>query len=319
MLLDAADLGTLQDPAALQAHAQRMLASPNAAATAARFVREWAGARAVTAGDKDRSVFTFFDDAYADSMNASFDRFVLGELRNGTVRQLLRSPEAHVDATMAGFFGVTAPAGGQWATVSLDPARYSGIATHPALLAALAHPSTTSYVHRGVFVRERLLCFELGSPPGNAMAAFSELVLPPDPTAKESSAAVRGRQDCTGCHTYIDPPGLALEQFDALGQFRSTYPSGRPIDPSGVLQAVGEMETTFSTPAELMEAIADEPDVRSCFARQVIRFGLSRMERTPDACSVEAVRRAVDASGGNLAAGLFAFIASDAFTHRRDP
>src|SRR4029453_5360614 len=161
----------LTDPATLTAQANRLLASPRANTTLARFFREWTGTLRLAPADKDQTAFPFFNAAYAQSMNDPFDRFVLDQVRNqGTLRTLLRSTDAFVDSNMASFFGVTPPAAGQWAKIALDDKRYSGVVTQPAMLASLAHSSEPSFVFRGKFIRKQLLCENLGMPPANAQA-----------------------------------------------------------------------------------------------------------------------------------------------------
>jgi hypothetical protein len=322
LLAAAPNLG---DPAVLTAQATRLLASPSANTTLARFFREWTGTVQLSPGDKDQTVFPFFNAAYAASMNESFNRFVLDQVRNqGTLRTLLRSTDAFVDPTMASFFGVTAPPAGQWAKVALDGKRFSGVVTQPAMLGSLAHSSQPSFVFRGKFIRKQLLCEALGMPPANAQATFNTLPMPADPTGKDVSAAIIARSECAGCHALLNPAGLAFEQFDALGQWRTTYSSGKPIDPSGVLPSVGGRpgvaghDLTFSDQISMMEQLANEPQVATCVATQMFRFTFSRMDTSSDVCAIQAIGDALRASGGTLSDAILAVTRTDAFTHRSD-
>lgn len=315
----------LTDPATLTAQATRLLASTKANTTIARFFREWTGTVQVTSADKNPTAFPFFNDAYAQSMNDSFDRFVIDQVRNqGTLRTLLRSTDAFVDPTMASFFGVTAPPQGQWAKVSLDRQRYSGVVTQPAMLASLAHESETSFVFRGRFIRKHLLCENLGAPPADAQSVFGSLPLPPNPTGKDISAVVVARAECSGCHSLMNPAGLAFEQFDAVGRYRTTYGSGKTIDPSGVLPNVGAKpgvaghDLTFADQTAMMEQLANEPQVSVCMATQMFRFTVSRMDTPADACAIQAIGDALTASGGTLSQAIMTMTATDAFTHRSD-
>jgi hypothetical protein len=315
----------LTDPATLGAQATRLLASPKANTSIARLFREWTGTIQLTPADKDQTAFPFFNAAYAQSMNDSFDRFVVDQVRGqGTMRTLLRSTDVFVDATMASFFGVAAPPQGQWAKVTLDAQRYSGVLTQPAMLASLAHSRETSFVFRGRFVRKHLLCENLGAPPADAQAVFGSLPLPPDPTGKDISAVVVARPDCSGCHSLMNPAGLAFEQFDALGRYRTTYGSGKVVDPSGVLPRVGGRpgvaghDLPFSDQTSMMEQLANEPTVATCLATQVFRFTVSRMDTPADVCAIQAIGDALSASGGTLGKAILAMTATDAFTHRSD-
>jgi len=315
----------LTDPATLSAQATRILASSKANTTIARFFREWTGTTRLSPADKDQTAFPFFNAAYAQSMNDSFDRFVVDQLRNqGTLHTLLRSTDAFVDPNMASFFGVSAPPAGQWAKIALDPARYSGVVTQPAMLASLAHSRETSFVFRGRFIRKHLLCDNLGAPPADAQAIFGSLPMPPDPTGKDISAAVVARPECSGCHSLMNPAGLAFEQFDALGRYRTNYSGGKPIDPSGVLPNVGFKpgvaghSLTFTDQTSMMEQLTKEPQVTTCLATQVFRFTVSRMDTAADVCAIQDMGDALTASGGKLSEAILGMVATDAFTHRSD-
>jgi hypothetical protein len=318
--LDAAESGALDDRDGIAAEVERMLSSPKADPTMARFFREWTGTVELTAADKLSSAFPEFTTELAGSMNASFDRFAVSLFRAGTpLADILQTPEAWIDANMAPLFGLPAPASPAWEQVSLDPTRYVGIMTQPAVMASLAHSGETSYVLRGRFLRERLFCEVLGDPPADAQAQFASIPLPPDPTAKEQSASVQARSPCGSCHSLIDPGGLAFERFDAIGKYRESDASGRPIDVSGTLVGVGGETFAFEDPAEMMERIAELSLVRRCFVTQVYRFAMSRLDDENDRCLVESALEAFEATPGGLADALGIVAAGDAFRFRRDP
>ncbi len=316
-LLAAADNGDLADPDKIAQQAVRLLADPKANTTISRFFREWTGTLQISPALKDPLTFPDFGDALAASMNSSFDLFVTDQLRNaGTLHTLLRSGNMFVDANLAAFFGVDAPA--DWEPVTLDDEKYSGLVTQPALLASLATPSDALYQKRGKFIVEQIMCHPLGNPPANAQSVFASLPLPANPTGKDKSAMVNAQPTCTGCHATLDPPGLAFESFDGLGQFRLAYASGKAIDPSGTMQA-SSGAINFSSAAAMMEQLAAEPEVPACFTKQIFRFALSREETNADACAIQALGDTLTAQHGNLAATLVAMTQTQSFRYRRDP
>lgn len=315
-LLAKAESGALATAEGRRVEAERMLADPRAEAVLRRFFREWTQTDDVSPGNKDPNVVPGFDDAYAQSMSESFDRFTLDQARNGTLGSLLTSRSVWVDANMAGFFGVPAPATG-WAQVTLDD-RQSGLATQPLLMASAAHYADSSYVFRGRFIKKRLLCGELGAPPGNAQATFDALPKPTDPTGKDLSASVNAMPACAGCHTQLDPEGLSFENFGPLGEWRDAYPSGKPIDPSGAFSAQGIGEVSFSSYRDLLATLADRPEVAQCFGRQIVRFAMSRNDSMDDGCAAQAVGDFVAAGKGTLADGIVEMAASDSLAYRRD-
>jgi len=319
-LLASAASGALADKKEVVAQATRLLASDKANTAVARLFREWTGTVALAPTSKDPATFPQFNAGFAKSMNESFDRFVLDQMRGqGTLSTLLRSPTAFVDTNMAAFYGVAAPATGQWNKVDLDPARYSGIATQGALLASLAHPTDASFVLRGKLVVTRLLCVSLGDPPANAQSVFGAATKPPDPTGKDLSTTMIAQPGCAGCHKVMNPPGLAFEHFDGIGRFRDRYASGKAIDTTGTLPRLGTNdEVPFQGPGDLMDALAKRSEIGACFSTQLFRFAMSRKETEADACAVKAVADALTAANGRMADALLALTTTDAFTHRID-
>lgn len=319
-LLDLAETHALAEPQVLAAQTQRMLASPRADAAMVRYVREWTQARALLSSDKDQAQFPFFDGPYSRSLDESFDRFVVSQFREGgTLASLFTSPQAFVDEALAESYGVAAPPAGQWAKVAVDGTRYAGLTTHPLLLATNAHPGRSSPVFRGRLIQKRVLCTPIAAAPADAQVLLAAIQLPADPTAREFSDAVNGNATCAGCHKVLDPPGLALEHFDAAGRYRAAYPDGRAIDTQGTLTGLAGGELSFGSPVELAALLATRSELDACAAAQVFRFTFSRQETEADGCALQAVGDALTASGGNLSQALVAITTTDSFTWRVDP
>jgi Protein of unknown function (DUF1592)/Protein of unknown function (DUF1588)/Protein of unknown function (DUF1595)/Protein of unknown function (DUF1585)/Protein of unknown function (DUF1587) len=318
-LLAQAEGGALTNPEVLAAEAQRLLASSKADTAMARFFREWAQIDRVSPSDKDTAAFPFFNASYANAINESFDRFVLGQLRGGgTLKSLLTGSEVYVNADLASSFGVTAPPAGTWVRLDTSDGRAAGLSTQPLLLASASHASEPSYVYRGRFVRKRLLCDTFGPPPADAQATFSGITLPPNPTARQVSDSVRARAACGACHNQIDPPGLAYEHFDAVGRYRETYPGGGAIETGGEMPVRGQT-VAFSSGPDLMQQLAEHAKVKECLSLQLFRFAFSRVETEADVCTVNALGAALEASDFSLNEGLMALTRSDAFWLRSDP
>ncbi len=312
-LLALAANGDLADPEVRRAEAQRMLDDPRSEGALIRFFREWTQTEDVAPGDKDPTIVEGFDADYAASMGASFDRFVSDQARQGSLRSLLTSKTVWVDGHMASFFGVQPPS--DWQQVEVEGR--SGLATQPLFLASAAHYGGSSYVFRGRFILKRLLCMELGAPPGDAQAQFDALPKPEDPTGKDLSASVNASPQCAGCHTAIDPGGLSLEHFGALGEYRDQYAGGKAIDPSGSMTMSDGDSISFQSYGDLFGALAEEPAVATCMGKQLVRFAMSRNDTQDDGCAVQSVGDVL-AGSGTLAEGLVTLAASDAFAYRRD-
>lgn len=314
-LAAAADLGALHTKEQIAAHAQRLLSSPDFVPTAATFLRDWLHLYEAASG-KDPVLFPRYTQEVAQSLQREpleLFRYVV-ERGDGRLSTLLGGASLPVDTTLAGYYGVGAPGAG-WAPAAVPNRR--GLITRASVMAALAKPAQTGTIHRGNFFRNEVLC-------------ESQLVLPATvdistplmgsanlPTARERLAPLTTNADCRGCHSQINPLGLALESYDPAGQFRTTE-NGAPIDASGSVDVGGGL-TRFQTGEELAALLADGRKVRDCYARQWFRNSVGRIEMPEDACSVATLQQAFEASGGDLKALLVAVTQLDTFLYRRAP
>jgi hypothetical protein len=159
----------------------------------------------------------------------------------------------------------------------------------------------------------QLLCRDLPPPPPD---------VPQEPapatgqTRRERLAAHRIEPICKSCHDQMDPLGLALENYDGIGQYRS-LDNGAAIDPSGVLQD----GTSFKTPQELAGIIAKDPALPRCVAQHLFTYGLGRAPRSDsnfDSAVVDATTKSFSDAGQLLPKLLEALVKSDAFRKRED-
>jgi hypothetical protein len=170
----------------------------------------------------------------------------------------------------------------------------------------------TSLVFRGQFVRERLLCQPLGDPPPNAQSENPPFT--PTTTAREWSVARQAKANCGACHRMMDPIGFGLENFDGIGQWR-TSDHGQPVDAQGELSGT-DIDGNFSGAPELAQRLSRSPMVSDCMATQWFRFGYGREEAKEDACTLGTLRTAFTSSGGNIRDLLIALTQTDAFMFR---
>ncbi|MBK8941920.1 MAG: DUF1588 domain-containing protein [Polyangiaceae bacterium] len=200
----------------------------------------------------------------------------------------------------------------------LPEGRRAGLLAHGSVLATYAHSDQTSPVRRGLFVRTRLMCMELGAPPANAGAVPE---VDPESTTRQRFEQHSSDGTCASCHQHIDPIGFGFEHFDPAGAWRDEE-AGRPIDASGVLSYLdgwddAEATTTFSTLPELGRALADSPQARRCLVRQVHRFASGRLEQEVDEPTLEALERRWADSGDDLVELFVAWTQTNAFSLRK--
>lgn len=319
-LLATAGSGELLDPLVLRAQAERLLDDPRAARAITRFYREWTGLRVFAAGEKDPVLYPELDAALAQSMQDSFDRFVVEatvgaqDAQLATLQGLLTRSDVFSDARMAAVYGWPSPSGTGMTRVEVTGTPMAGILTQPALLAGLAHEATTSPVHRGHFVRTKLLCGELGSPPADAQSR--QPMYPPNATERDKSEALMAVPVCGGCHRMMNPIGLSFETFDALGRHRKTYADGTTIDPAGEILAGGSASGAIADVRALGQTLAQSDEVRACMARQWLRFTLSRKDDAADSCALDVMGKRFAGSGYALRELLLSITAPEALRHR---
>jgi hypothetical protein len=313
-LLAVAESGGLDTPQGLRAETERMLQDSKARRGLGRFFREWTLTQPLTAADK-AGAGAAFDAAVAQSVMRGFDIMVEGSVRRGdTLQQLLTSRTFPVDTRLAQLMALPSVTSTTHVDTSTAGTPYMGLLTHPAVLASASHGLQPSYVFRGRLFAKRVLCSTLGDPPGNAMAEAEALPLPPNPTARDRSQAVRSVATCSGCHTVLDPPGLSLEVFDGLGRPRGTDELGRTFQVAGRWEV---MQIDFRDHLELIQQVAADPRVTSCFALQLERALTAEEDQSRRDCDVQ--RLTQTASTGTLRDFVLQLPTLDAMQWKKDP
>jgi hypothetical protein len=198
--------------------------------------------------------------------------------------------------------------------VTLAPERRGGILRLGAVLAAHAKPNQSSPVHRGKFVRERLLCQPLPPPP--AGLAITAPDVDPHATTREAFAEHAADPVCATCHDLMDPIGFGFERYDGIGRHRDTD-HGLPIDATGDLADTSDANGPFDGLPELAAKLAASEDVRRCVVTQWFRFGHGRPESEEDRCTLQRLQTVFAASGYRVRDLLVALTQTDAFRYRR--
>ncbi|HSN96796.1 MAG TPA: DUF1592 domain-containing protein [Candidatus Nanopelagicales bacterium] len=319
-LLDAAEAGRLGTPEEIEAEARRMLEDPRARAAVLDFHRQWLEIKHVESITKDPAT----NPAYRDELRPlwlaeteAFVEHVVFEDPAGDLGTLLTAPYSFMNAELAAFYGssvASGPAGEAFERVELDPARRAGVLTHASMLASHAKPNQSSPIHRGKFVRERLLC-ELIPPPPNDIA----IVVPEvetGATTRERFAQHRSEPGCFHCHQLMDPTGYTFEHYDAIGQWRDEE-QGLPVDATGEIVESRSANGSFDGAIELAHHLAESEQVRSCVVSQWFRYGYGRAEQKEDRCSMDQLQQAFAESGYNIKGLLVALTQTDSFRYRR--
>lgn len=289
--LDArADAGGFLETSEFVGTLRRMIADPRSAALSEGFAKQWLQLGRLENATPDPTRFPEFDEALRASMIAEatmlFDA-VLRERR--PVRALLDPGFAFVDERLAKHYGIAGITGGAMRRVPLAASARGGILGMGAVLTATSYPTRTSPSSRGKFVLEALL----GAPPPPPPPGVGVLA---DSDHATSEASLRERLErhrsdaaCSSCHATIDPIGFGLENFDAIGRWR-TRDGKFAVDAEGALPD----GRAFSGPARLAALVADDPAFVRCLAEQLVIYALGRSLEDADRAWI---RRAVADAG----------------------
>jgi hypothetical protein len=347
-LMQAAAAGQLATVAQVQAQAVRMLSATGvggvlkAASALNDFTTQFLQLQSTPSLGKDAQFgnwTTKIGEEMLDETLTNVSQLVLAE--NGGLTELLTSPASYVNSDLAAFYsmnGVTM-AGGTGVTVNdstlsptqtkfvktdLTSSSRAGILTNGGVMATQAHTSLPSSVLRGKLVREEFLCDQLPQPPPGIPPPATSV--PEGGTTRSVSAAHENAGgSCVSCHQYMDPIGFGFGHFDATGAYQATDANGfspasafPPIDATGQVLAfeAGGLATTFNGATDLTTQLAGAAQVQQCFVIQELRYALSRIETTSDACSAQEAFAAFSTSQLNIQKLLVAITASDAFRFR---
>jgi hypothetical protein len=268
----AADTGTLRDPAVLAAQVRRMLRDPRSQALAEQFGGQWLQFRALESATRNRERFPEFEDYLRQSMRRETEMFVADIIRGDrSILAFLDATYSFMNERLARHYGIAGVSGPEFRRVDLTGTPRRGVLTQASVLTVSSYATRTSPVLRGKWVLENLL----NAPPPDPPADVPNL----DETAIGTAASMRDQLQehrrnatCASCHRRMDPLGFGLENFDAVGAWRTA--DGRfPIDASGELPDGEE----FDGPAELIAILRKEPRAfAECLTSKLLTYALGR-------------------------------------------
>lgn len=308
--LDAlADTGALR--AQLEPQVRRMLADPRADALSSQFGGSWLWSRGVEEVSPDPTLFPTITPALKSSMKAQTEKFFGTFFKEDrSALELFTGTDTFLDDALAAHYGLPAPGSSALTRVRDVPQHRRGLLGNAGLLTITSQATRTSPVKRGKWVMSQLLCMEPPPPPAN-VEAFTPSGTPTG-TLRQQFEAHRAKPACAGCHAMMDPIGFGLENYDAVGRYRTTDTGGFAIDSSGVLFD----GRTFNGPTELSAVIAADPKFAECAARQLFTYALGRAPVATDACTLKTMTAAFTQNGNRLPALITALVTSDTFTQR---
>ena len=320
-LLDLAKKGSLHDAKTLHAEVHRMLSDPKAQEFADSFPRQWLQLRKVGMFPPDKELYPDYDENLEQSMVAETQGFFNEVLkRNGSLREFLDSDWSMINERLAMHYGIEGIRGDQLQRIVLKPEDHrGGLLTQASVLSLTSDGTRHRPVHRGVWMLESIIGRPPPPPPANVPALSTPDAKAKKTTVREKLELHRSDPNCTACHSKIDPLGIAFDNYDAIGRWRTveTIKDGTgadpTLDPSGVLPD----GRAFADSVALKHILLDDVDkfaaaVTDKLATYALRRGMNFSDR-------EALKRITEeskADGYKLASLIESLVTSPLFLKR---
>ena len=295
-LLGLAEAGKLRAPGVLDAQVKRMLGDPRSSALADNFAAQWLETRNLDVVKPDPQKFPDWGPELRDAMRSETSLFFDYILRqNRPMADFLDARYTFLNERLARHYGIEGVKGPEFRKVDLTTDQRGGVLSQAGVLTVSSYAQRTSVVIRGKYILQEIL----GTPP-----APPPVTPPPlDEAAVGESLSLRQSMEvhhadavCASCHSKMDPLGFGLENYDAIGKWR-TLDGKFPVDSSGTLPN----GKTFSTPSEMRAALVSElPQFAHCVIEKLMIYALGRGIAPAD-------RRVIDEIGGKLAAEGYPF------------
>ena len=314
-LLDAAIRGKLKTPKVLEQQVRRMLADSRSRVLVSNFAEQWLYLRNLASSTPDMRLFPDFDDNLRQAFRRETELFFESILREDrSVLDLLRANYTFVNERLAKHYGIPNVYGSRFRRITFDKDSVrGGLLRQGSVLTVTSYATRTSPVIRGKWILDNIL----GSPPPPPPAVVPALkenssglkALP----MRERLAEHRANPACAGCHKLMDPVGFSLENYDAVGRWR-TVEENKPIDASGGLPDGSK----FDGVAGLQRALLSRPEVFvTTFTDKLLTYALGRGVESYDAPAVRGVVRGARANDFRFSSVIMGIVSSTPFQMRR--
>lgn len=317
-LLDAAERGELRRPVVLEREVRRMLADERARNLVTNFAAQWLHLRGLENVTPDLRLFPNFDDNLRRAFHRETELFVASVFREDrSITELLSADYTFVDERLAKHYGIPHVYGSQFRRVSFggDADRQrGGLLRQGSLLTVTSYATRTSPVIRGHWILANLIGSPPPPPPPNVPSLDDAKVSATLPI-RERLAAHRANPACASCHNVMDPVGFALENFDAVGRWRTTE-ERKPVDATGGLPD----GSTFVGVAALERGLLERPELfAGTLAEKLMIFALGRGLQSSDAPAVREIVRRAGADHYRFSSLILGLVQSTPFQMRKSP
>jgi hypothetical protein len=316
-LLDAASRGELANGAVLERQVRRMLADPRSKALVDNFAVQWLGLRKLQRATPQQDAFPDFDENLRQAMRRETELFVESILREDrSVVDLVGANYTFVNERLARHYGIPHVYGSDFRRVTFeaDDVR-GGLLGQGSILTVTSYATRTSPVLRGKWVLDNIVGLPPPPPPANVPDLVEKSAEGKVLSMRERMAQHRANPACAVCHNTMDPMGLPLESFDAVGRYRTRSESNRPIDASGVLPD-GSM--SFEGPAGLRRALLARRELFvTTLTEKLLTYALGRGLEYYDAPAVRRITAEAGRHDYRLSSLILGIVTSPPFQMRK--
>lgn len=316
-LLGLAEAGRLHEPEVLEAQVRRLLTDPRSSSLTTNFAAQWLELRNLETAVRPGEPFSVaFDESLRQSMLRETELFIDGVVRdNASVVELLTANYTYVNERLAEHYGLSEVTGSHFRRVSLPAeTQRAGLLGHGSVLTLTSHAIRTSPVLRGKWILNNLLGTPPPDPPPNVPVLDDSRNQAKRPTLRARMEQHRNNPACSACHAMIDPPGFALEHFDAIGRWRDVDVSFNPIDASGRLPD----GRGFEGVAGLRSALTERPErFVATVTEKMMTYALGRGLDYYDMPTVRRIVEEAAADDYRFHTVILEIVTSDPFLMRR--
>jgi hypothetical protein len=299
----------------ISAQATRMLDDPRAHGVITYFHDRLLGIDGLDTMQRDATAFPTYTPALGAAFRLETETF-LDDLvfQGGDFATMFTAKHTFMNGALAQFYGVPNITGTQFQKVDVNPAQRGGLLTQASILTAYTPGSHNNPVIRAKFVLQQILCSNVPDPPPALAAMIKEPAFDPTTTTRQRFDAHANNAACAGCHVKLDGIGFGFEHFDPLGAWQQ-LDNGQAIDTSGHVldtDAAGD----FNGVLELEAKIAKSHDAQACYTGNWLNFAYGRTATAEDACTHQALNKALADANGNIKSLVLALAQTDAFLYR---
>ncbi|MBA3548350.1 MAG: DUF1588 domain-containing protein, partial [Nannocystis sp.] len=291
---------------------ERLLKDPRAKEAVRDFFTQFLDLGRLDGITRDPTRYPLASPTMIDSMRTEV-RLLVDDLiyrQDGDIRSIFSTRHTFVNSELAALYGVAAEGATPITFVPVDlpeDGPRAGLLTLGAFLTMNAHETENSPTARGKYVRSRVLCQEVPTPPPDIDLNLEPQAGDEGKTLRERLEEHRSNPVCAGCHAFIDPPGFLFENFDPIGAWR-TLDNGQPIDASGDLDGM-----PLTSARDLADILKDDPRVGRCIVTQLYRHAIGRREVVSERPGLNLVSDQFDAAGNRFRDLMLTLVTSEVF------